>query len=230
MFTWEGVANYQICSDGINSGFLKINPVSYAYLYDCYYNNQGCTGAANVGNYPKWIIYYEEDAQQCTPDWTINCRCRSDYWVECEYTNADCSVTWEDFQYCQYADCISGQCAGQQCQVQWLDEYRCSGNWVERQKQYDDCSVSWEGWDPCDAGEICQCSGGTCQCVWQSTTTTTSITPNCPNGICEPQYGENQQTCPADCGQSVPDYTWLIVLGIILIFIAILVVAYWYKT
>jgi hypothetical protein len=44
------------------------------------------------------------------------------------------------------------------CDPEWLDSYRCSGNWLQRKYKEPDCDLVWKNWQYCSQG----CSGSRC--------------------------------------------------------------------
>jgi hypothetical protein len=47
---------------------------------------------------------------------------------------------------------------GDECNPEYLDVYRCSGNWVQRMYRDYECDIVWKNWEYCSKG----CSGGRC--------------------------------------------------------------------
>ena len=142
----------QVCTPGEIRNRVCTCPTQYQYEV-C--NSQGTGWTIQTGVCPS--------GQNCENGYCVS-RCEARYldewqcsgdWRERKYQNSDCSVVWQNYEYCSNG-CSSGHC--ESCSDRYLDDYQCSGNWVQKKHQDSDCSYSWQNYEYCPYG----CSGGSC--------------------------------------------------------------------
>lgn len=173
-----GTTRDRSCACPSQVGYYRCNMwgTGWDYIVENCPSGYTCSGGQCVPS--TTTTYYTSTTSTTTSTTTTTYYCNPMYldvwqcsgnWRQREYQNSDCSIVWQNYDYCSNG-CSGNQCW--QCSSQSLDNYQCSGNWRQRQYQYSDCSVAWLNYEFCTNG----CSGGSCitqqQCQVSGSVTT----------------------------------------------------------